>query len=71
MTQPESKLCPKHNIRMDRPECSCRDGYIVEDDDLGEEYFKTCWKCHGTGLCPWLECDICNDEFIEEQMEHE
>lgn len=72
MTQPESKLCPKHNIKMHQPDCSCHDGYREEYDDFyNEERVITCWKCHGTGVLPWLECDICNDEFIEEQMEHE
>ena len=69
MTKPESKLCPKHNIKMHQPDCSCRDGYLDDDDD--DFYDRTCWKCHGTGVSPWLECDFCNEEFEEEQFQED
>jgi len=54
---------------MHQPDCSCRDGYLDDDDD--DFYDRTCWKCHGTGVSPWLECDFCNEEFEEEQFQED
>lgn len=69
--EPKSKKCIKHNIDEIQPECrKCNGSGEVEWDDgiCSEVTMETCWRCNGTGLAPWTICELCQDDFLEEQL---
>lgn len=58
--------CHKHNLPLEEVECSCQNGY-TESDDSFEDKLVQCWKCRGTGVSPFGECYLCNEEYFEEE----
>lgn len=69
MAEPARNICPKHNVTMDvESDCStCHgDGMIEGDQDFGFPKYEKCWRCDGSGVSPWLDCEFCLEEDRDE-----
>lgn len=66
------EICRKHKVPMDvESDCSiCHgDGEIPDPDDFAESPgYVRCWKCNGSGVSSWLDCELCIDEGVEEGL---
>lgn len=65
--RPESStFCARHQCeRTVEGDCHvCHGEGVTEDaDDIGIE---TCYNCRGSGTSPWLDCEFCLDEALDE-----
>lgn len=73
-SEQETGICSTHHIRMHSPECSrCHgEGLVEEDDDLMwlRSRFVPCWYCNGSGQSSWLECELCVQDWQDEEDEY-
>jgi DnaJ-class molecular chaperone len=60
--------CAKHQCER-TVECDCStchgEGIVDDPDDILGGGYETCWRCHGSGVSPWLDCEWCLEDDDE------
>lgn len=67
-----SEKCNKHPyITLYNPECDVCAGEGWRDSDDWQDFgdLISCYRCHGTGRCPWKTCEICDQEYMDQQAD--
>lgn len=66
---PEKEQCKKHPLsEMVYVDCqTCHGTGEVEwdDDACSNREMITCWRCRGSGISQWKECQWCLDEAAD------
>lgn len=68
MAERAYEMCSKHKIEMTvESDCStCHGSGEVEDDEGGVTERVTCWRCRGSCVSPWLDCEMCIEESLDD-----
>lgn len=63
----DGPICKTHKSRKVHVDCTrCGgEGEIEDYDSFCTGAMETCYQCNGTGIAPWLECEDCIMESIE------